>query len=250
MLRTAGLILSSMLAVGAMPAQAASYGDTLLADTARRHREIVRVEIVLTGPKADVLRYARGGAQGFDAAPTIVALNDGLGDPIGRVALTLRTPDARRAQAIAGELSRHIYTAAVLTEPDPFVSGVTRSPAGQALVERLLVRHPGLVTLALHVALPGRPNRILASNFGRIGKPADDDDRHVIAETAVLKEMTNAGRRLAVELPLLDRHGRTIGALSTSFLLGSGGIDSALVEAIAVRNALARAIPSIAMLGH
>jgi hypothetical protein len=250
MVQMRGAALAAMLAMAAAPAAAATYGDSLLAATARHHREIRRIEIVAATPDGATLRLAHGGAAG--AAPQAdVALRNALGDPIGRVALSLRGPaDRARAEAIAAELSRHIYTIGVLTEPDPFVPGARPSRRGQALVERLLVRHPGLVTLALHVALPGASNQIVASNFGRIGKPADKDDLHVIADGAVLKEPTNGGRRLAVELPLLDRRGRTIGALSTSFLIGPGGTDGAYAEAIAVRDALARAIPSLAALAR
>jgi hypothetical protein len=99
----------------------------------------------------------------------------------------------------------------------------------------MLARYPDLVTLALHVG-PAHDGRIVGSNFGRIGKPNDADDDHVVRDGAVLMEASDGGARLAVELPLLDRRGRTIGALSTSFRVVPGA-DSARTTLRAIRSA-------------
>ena len=244
------VVFALLLAASAMPAQAATYGDSLLAATAARHRQIRRIAVELPQPDGTRLNLAYGTAPA-DAPRATLPLKNGLGEPVGEIVLMLRGKGGQAAQSeIAVELSRHIYAAGVLEEPDPFVPGARRSSRGQALVERLLAKHPGLVTLALHVALPGASNQIIASNFGRIGKPADRDDLGVIADGRVLEEPTNGGRRLAVELPLLDRRGGRIGALSTSFLVGVGGADFAHREAIAVRDELAHAIPSLAWLAR
>ena len=125
---------------------------------------------------------------------------------------------------------------------DPFVAGAVRSAKGQDLIERGAQREPSLVTIAFHIALPGRDNQIVASNFGRIGKPADADDRRVIATSTVLQEVTNEGKRFAVELPLRDHSGRTIGALSTSFMGTPGGQQAAYKSAQRVQQDLARSI--------
>ena len=240
--------LGLLLAAVAMPAAAATYGESLLAATAVRHREIRSIAINVPKPGGTALHLVYGSAPA-GAPRAILPLTNALGEPIGEIVLAVRNRAGEALQRnIAAELSRHIYTAGVLEEPDPFVPGARRSKRGQALVEHLLAKHPRLVTLALHVSLPGASNQIVASNFGRVGKPADKDDLAVIADGRVLKEPTNGGRRLAVELPLLDRHGRRIGALSTSFLVGAGGADAAYGEAIAVRDELARAIPSLAWL--
>jgi hypothetical protein len=125
-----------------------------------------------------------------------------------------------------------------------------RAPLAQKLVDRTIDANPDLVTLAMHVTPPGEPNNIIiASNFGRIGKVGDEDDMHVVNDQAVLKEVTNGGRRLAVSLPMYDRAGAVIGALSTSFTMARGQ-DQAEVEkrAVAVRDALAAQTPSLAML--
>jgi hypothetical protein len=164
-----------------------------------------------------------------------------MGHPIG----TLTVVPGSRATETAAWLSRRIYVAGNLAEPDPFVASARHAPRADALVEKMLGRFPDLVTLALHVAPPGGNNIIAASSFGRIGKPGDKDDRHVERDGVVLREVTDGATRLAVELPLLDRAGHSIGALSTSFSVPAGSDPQMrYVRAVAVRDALARLIPS------
>lgn len=229
---------------------AARYGDRLLTREARLHSHIRYAAIDITGPPAPATHFETGSRQ-VHSRDVALPLVDGLGDRIGT--LTLQFSDhasSNEAQPVARELSRRIYAPAVLGEPDPFVAGGFHSTSGQALVERELAKEPGLVTIALHVALPGRDNEIIASNFGRIGKAADKDDLHVISDSAVLQEETNAGRRRAVELPLLDRRGRVIGALSTSFLTGSDGKEGAYRSALRVQQDLSRRIPRLESLAE
>ena len=122
------------------------------------------------------------------------------------------------SSAIASEISRRIYSSASLSEPAPFVAGAPLAPSAQALIEDAINRDPLLITLAFHVTPPwAQTNSIVASSFGRIGKVADADDERVMREGATLRELTNGGKRLAIELPLLDARGRVVGALSTSF---------------------------------
>ena len=71
----------------------------------------------------------------------------------------------------------------------------------QALVDRALTRHPEVATLAMHVTPPNSPdNVIIASNFGRIGKRADDDDLAVIKTGQPKSEVGKNGDRFSVEL--------------------------------------------------
>lgn len=230
-------IAALLILVGAgLPLGAANagplYGDTLLAQAAHRSGAALHIE-----------------AHGKDGAPisigtvvtggVAVPLADAMGHPIG----SLTAKPGARAAATAAWLSRRIYVAGNLTEPDPFTASATRVPHADALVEKMLARFPDLVTLALHVASPGSGNLIVASNFGRIGKPGDRDDQHVEQDGVVLREVTDGGRRLAVELPLLDRAGNVIGALSTSFAVPAGTDPQTRdARAVAVRDALARAI--------
>jgi hypothetical protein len=244
------MVVVGMAAIALASAASGSgrYGDTLLAREMKLHPGLAYAAVDLDSPQA---AHFEAGAVPTAADRNVLQLDDRLGNRIGMLTLGFpnRAPKTAAA-AIAADLSRHIYARAVLGEPDPFAADAYRSRSGQALVERELKREPQLVTIALHVALPGGKNQIIASNFGRIGKAADADDSHVIADKAILQEMTNAGRRLAVELPLLDRAGRTIGALSTSFLIGPGGREEAYRSALRVQRDVSRAIPRLESLAQ
>jgi hypothetical protein len=220
-----------------------NYGEQLLASELTRNPDLHYAAIDLE-PSTD--GHFQAGAREGSARAVVLPLTDALGNRIGTLSLIF-APSRGRAHAagIAKDVSRHIYTKSGLADPDPFVPGGFHSATGQELIEQELVREPDLVTIAFHVALPGRDNRIIASNFGRIGKLGDADDQRVIATSNVLQEVTNAGKRLAVELPLLDRRGRTIGALSTSFIVGAHGRDAAYRSALRVQHDLSRAIPRL-----
>src|ERR1700686_2541451 len=54
-------------------------------------------------------------------------------------------------------------------------------PYAQKLVDEALTKHPDVVILVMHVTPPGSAeNVIVASNIGRYGKKADEDDLRVI----------------------------------------------------------------------
>lgn len=231
--------LLTSIVLAAAPAVAGTYGDRLVAQTMRRHPEIAGIAISAQSSKGIVRAEA-----GSPASGPAIALPNAMGEPIGTVAIAFRT--AGDAATIAREMGRMIYTADTIGEADPFVPGTARSVPAQRIVDAVAFSHSDLVTLAMHVALPGRDNQIIASNFGRIGKAADKDDAHVIADGAILKEVTNGGKRVAIELPMQDAQGRTIGALSTSFTVNNpGGGDAAEQEAITVRDEIARQIPGL-----
>src|ERR1700740_1581140 len=51
----------------------------------------------------------------------------------------------------------------------------------QKLLDETLAKHKDVVIMAMHVTPPGKTdNVIIASNIGRIGKKADEDDMRVI----------------------------------------------------------------------
>src|SRR5260370_5429442 len=88
----------------------------------------------------------------------------------------------------------------------------------QSLIDRALARHHEVATLAMHVTPPNSPdNVIIASNFSRIGKKADDDDLAVIKTGQPKSEVGRNGDRFSVELPLQDVSGDTVGALAVAF---------------------------------
>lgn len=238
------LFLAAAVPLFATAAQAATYGDTLLAATASRHADLVAIAVHATG-KAGPIDLRWGDAP---KATVQLPLTDALGKPIGTVSFGFRKHRQDGAK-IAAEMARRIYVVDNLAEADPFVPGARRLPTAQALVDKAIDANPDLVTLAMHVTPPGEAtNIIVASNFGRIGKAADKDDIEVVGGTT-RKEVTNNGTRIAVELPQKDASGATIGALSTSFMLKPGQTpEDGATRAIAVRDWLASATPDLASL--
>jgi hypothetical protein len=234
----AALLLGAGLLSGPPATVGPRYGDTLLAEAAHNSGAALHIDARgKDGTPIAIGPVVTGGAT--------VPLADAMGNPIG----TLTVAPGARAATTAAWLSRRIYVAGNLVERDPFVAGAVRARRGEALVEAMLTRFPDVVTLALHVTPPGSDNMIVASSFGRIGKPGDSDDRHVEQDGAVLREVTDGGRRLAVELPLLDRAGHIIGALSTSFAVPpESDPQDRYARALAVRDALAHHIPTRAAL--
>jgi hypothetical protein len=114
----------------------------------------------------------------------------------------------------------------------------------QELVDQAVARNPGLLVMVMHVTPPkAKDNIIIASNIGRIGKLADEDDLRVVTTGQSNLEVNSAGNRFEVELVLHDVVGENIGALGLVFPYKSGD-DKAAMErrAIGIRDALARRI--------
>jgi iron complex outermembrane receptor protein len=88
----------------------------------------------------------------------------------------------------------------------------------QKLVDETLAKHPEVVILAFHVTPPkSQENVIIASNIGRIGKKADEDDLRVIRTGKPNLEVNAAGDHFEVELVLQDQGGKTIGCAGVVF---------------------------------
>ena len=86
-----------------------------------------------------------------------------------------------------------------------------------------------MVILAMHVKSPTDPDYpIIASNIGRIGKKADEDDMRVIQTGKPNLEVNAAGNHFEVELVLQDASGKTIGALGVVFNYKAGDNKAAL----------------------
>ena len=230
----------------AAAASSGSYGDSLLKMMHSRHRDVISVRITAAGAASEPIILQRSWGRNSTSAETRV-LRDANGNEIGTIELHSRCSPFRGADLIESEFSRRIYSAASLTEPDPLVASATRAATAQAMIEDAIQRDPTIITLAFHVTPPGdTANSIVASSFGRIGKPADTDDLAVIRDNKLVQELTNKGKRLAIELPLLDLHGQVIGALSTSFKMEPGlTTDEVQRRAIALRDSLSRRTPSI-----
>ena len=238
-----GLVISLLAAAAGT---STSYGENLLDLMHRRHPEISSAAMSVADSQGRQFTSSRRW-NGHSRASETRALLDANGNQIGTLVLGSPCRRITNSDDVVRTLSRRIYSPASLAEPDPFVVGAVRAPAGQALIDDALERDPDIITLAFHVTPPGsKVNIIAASSFGRIGKPADADDERVIEQNKTVREVTNGGKRFAVELPLLDSHGQTIGALSTSFKMTPGADpDEIQRRAVSLRDTLARATPSL-----
>jgi len=120
----------------------------------------------------------------------------------------------------------------------------------QTLLNRIVKKYPNLLVVALHVTPPNESeNVIIASNIGRIGKRADEEDLRVIRTGETLAKVNKNGDRFEVELPLLDASSKTIGALAIVFPYKPGDDPSMFkMRAEKIRDELAADIPSVAKL--
>src|SRR3989442_1954524 len=83
---------------------------------------------------------------------------------------------------------------------------------GQELVDQVMAKERGLLVVVMHVSPPGAANYpIIASNIGRIGKVADEDDMRVVTTGKTNLEVAHGGTRFEVEMPMQDLAGNTIG---------------------------------------
>jgi hypothetical protein len=109
----------------------------------------------------------------------------------------------------------------------PAKSPAYKPPAGklfaQKLVEDAMAKHPDLLIFVFHVTPPGQTtNVIVASNIGRIGKVADEDDLRVINSGKPNLELNSYGDHFEVEMAEKDASGKTIGALAAVFAYKQG----------------------------
>jgi hypothetical protein len=117
----------------------------------------------------------------------------------------------------------------------------------QNLVDQALAKHRDVIILAMHVTPPGKTdNVIIASNIGRIGKKADEDDLRVINTGMPNLEVNKGGNHFEVELALEDESGKIIGAMGVVFMYKAGDDKAKLQkEADGVRDEMRHEIPSL-----
>ena len=132
----------------------------------------------------------------------------------------------------------------------PLLAQSTTPNYAQHLVDETLATHPDIAIMAMHVTPPTQTdNVIIASNIGRIGKKADDDDMGVVNTGKPVLEVNKAGDHFEVELPLKDVTNDTVGALSIVYPYAAGDDKAALAKkAEAVRDQLQRRISNVANL--
>jgi len=139
-----------------------------------------------------------------------------------------------------------LFSIVLSAQDQPALSNTPPSTYGQKLVTDTLAKHKDVVIMALHVTPPDQTdNVIVASNIGRYGKKADEDDLRVINTGATNLEVNKTGNHFEVELPLLDQDGNRIGAAGIVFNYKAGDDKTKLQKkAEQVRDEMAKQIPS------
>lgn len=140
---------------------------------------------------------------------------------------------------------KHIRGVFVVVLALPALAQTPGKIFAQQLVDQTVARHPEVVVLAMHVTPPKeKDNVIIASNIGRIGKLADEDDMRVVNTGKSNLEVNPNGDRFEVELVLQNKAGKTIGALGVVFPYKPGDDKAAFdKKAQQIRNELRAQIP-------
>jgi hypothetical protein len=119
----------------------------------------------------------------------------------------------------------------------------------QKLLDETLAKHPEVVIMAMHVTPPNKPdNVIIASNIGRIGKKADEDDMRVIETGKPNLERNKKGDHFEVELVMQDQAGKTIGAVGIVFMYKPDSEAAFQKKAEEIRDEMRRQTPTLAKL--
>lgn len=119
----------------------------------------------------------------------------------------------------------------------------------QKLLDETLAKHKEVVIMAMHVTPPGKTeNVIIASNIGRIGKKADEDDMRVIDTGKPNLEVNKKGDHYEVELTMQDQSGKTIGAVGIVFMNEKGKEQEFLKKATQIRDEMKEKTPGVAKL--
>ena len=235
------------------PSGAHPYAQDLVDAAARRHPELLAVDLHAMLPGAtqsaivastlparlghpsdiDDIAVFRSGQprveinhRGDQNVEVAVPLFDIFKQTIGSVEFTLRyvpgTDEAalvEQASQYRDEMSRRILDLASLADPSQLDPRVPTHTYAQFLIDDALARHPEVEVLALHgrsAAVPGE-YPIIASNIGRIGKPADPSDLAVIQSGQPHGEADVRGARYEWKIPLADAAGKTLGTLAVIF---------------------------------
>jgi hypothetical protein len=145
---------------------------------------------------------------------------------------------------IAGVLSFLVLAGALAVSPQE-----GKKIYAQKLLDETLARHKEVVIMAMHVTPPGKSeNVIIASNIGRIGKKADEDDMRVINTGKPNLEVNKKGDHYEVELVIQDQSGKTIGAVGIVFMNEKGKEQEFLKNATQIRDEMKAQTPTLAKL--
>ena len=117
----------------------------------------------------------------------------------------------------------------------------------QQLVRDIMAANPGLLTAGMHCVPPGAEKQsIIASTLNVIGKPSDPED--ILRGSTTIAPNLKVPK-LGIMLPLRDQTGKEIGSLGLAFKYQAGEDQvKYLAEATAIRDRVARQIPTLASL--
>ena len=237
------------------PAPAKSYAQELVDRTAARHRELMELDLHATPPgasssvivasrnparigrpsDADDVEVAKTGTpfveinrSGDQNVEVHLPLLDVNREIIGELEMTFPYPPGsgfdedgliKAGEKTRDEMARGILDLQSLVDPVQFDSRVPIDTYAQALVDVLLAKYVEVEVMVIRANVAGvdSPYPIVASNIGRIGKPADAGDLDVIRTGKPHVQFDEKGARLEAKLPLQDASGNTIGALAVVF---------------------------------
>ncbi len=158
--------------------------------------------------------------------------------------------DPEKNKMTAHKKALYLVTFAILVAAAPFAA----APEGkkiyaQKLLDETLSKHKDVVIMAMHVTPPGKTdNVIIASNIGRIGKKADEDDMRVIETGKPNLEVNKKGDHFEVELVLQDQSGKTIGAVGIVFNYVKGKEAEFQKNAEQIRDEMKQKTPTLGKL--
>lgn len=144
-------------------------------------------------------------------------------------------------------LSFAIAAALSVTAQSADVAAAKPNTYAQKLVDQELAKHPEIVILVFHVInKDGSDYPIIASNIGRYGKKADEDDLRTIHTGKPNLEVNTAGNHFEVEMALHDSSKKTIGAIAVVYNYKNGDDKEAMHQkAEQVRAEVEKQIPSV-----
>ncbi|GAA0713803.1 hypothetical protein GCM10009105_17570 [Dokdonella soli] len=183
-----------------------------------------------------------------------LVMKDASHRPIGAIGIVFpykagddRNALQKKAEKIRDDLARRISHVANLMENYLFDASVPTHTFAQHLVDTALDANGDIIIIAMHVATKSNASYpIIASNIGRIGKKADEDDMDVIKTGKPKLEINETGDRFESEGVLHDAGGKVIGAVGVVFPYKKGDDQEALhKKADEVRDAMARQIATV-----
>ena len=147
-------------------------------------------------------------------------------------------------------LSIVMAAALPLVAQTPDATGPKPNTYAQKLIDDGLKKHPDIVIFVFHVKnADGSDYPIVASNIGRYGKKADEDDLRVIHTGKANLEVNATGNHFEVEMALHDSAKNVLGAIAVVFNYKNGDDKEALhKKAEKIREEVEKQIPSLAKL--